>query len=150
MLRTTALLIGALATVAFVPAHSPARIDTLTITVEDIRNDRGVIAAALFDEAAAERFPNAEPAFGTSVAAGATGVVITFENVAAGRYAVALIHDENENGELDTNEFGIPSEGFGFSNDVMGVMGPPSFGRAALDIEGASETSISMRYMGGD
>jgi uncharacterized protein (DUF2141 family) len=29
-------------------------------------------------------------------------------------YAIAVIHDENRNGELDTNMFGIPKEGYGF------------------------------------
>jgi uncharacterized protein (DUF2141 family) len=27
-----------------------------------------------------------------------------------------VIHDENRNGELDTNMFGIPKEGYGFSS----------------------------------
>lgn len=31
-------------------------------------------------------------------------------------YAVAVFHDENDNGKLDKNFLGIPKEGYGFSN----------------------------------
>jgi uncharacterized protein (DUF2141 family) len=35
-----------------------------------------------------------------------------------GEYSVAVIHDENNNGKLDTNIFGIPTEAYGFSNNI--------------------------------
>lgn len=50
-----------------------------------------------------------------------------FNSLKAGTYAIRYFHDENENGELDTGTFGIPTEGYGFSNDARGFMGPPSF-----------------------
>jgi uncharacterized protein (DUF2141 family) len=37
-----------------------------------------------------------------------------FSDIKPGNYAIAVIHDENRNGELDTNMFGIPKEGYGF------------------------------------
>jgi uncharacterized protein (DUF2141 family) len=37
-----------------------------------------------------------------------------FSDIKPGKYAIAVIHDENCNGELDTNMFGIPTEGYGF------------------------------------
>ena len=42
-------------------------------------------------------------------------------------YAIAIYHDVNKNGKLDTNFFGIPSEIYGFSNNARGTFGPPSF-----------------------
>ncbi|MDR0612870.1 MAG: DUF2141 domain-containing protein, partial [Dysgonamonadaceae bacterium] len=44
-----------------------------------------------------------------------------------GEYAISVYHDENDNNKLDTGVFGIPTEGYGFSNNVKGFMGPPSF-----------------------
>jgi uncharacterized protein (DUF2141 family) len=37
-----------------------------------------------------------------------------FSDIKPGKYAIAVIHDENCNGELDSNLFGIPTEGYGF------------------------------------
>jgi uncharacterized protein (DUF2141 family) len=53
--------------------------------------------------------------------------VVVFENLPAGTYAVQYFHDENSNGEMDTGMFGAPVEGYGFSNDARGFMGPPDF-----------------------
>jgi uncharacterized protein (DUF2141 family) len=43
---------------------------------------------------------------------------INFDNLPAGEYAVTLAHDLNGNGKLDVNMMGIPSEPYGFSNNV--------------------------------
>ena len=48
-------------------------------------------------------------------------------------FAVAVFHDENENGELDRNRFGIPTERYGFSNNARGLTGPPSYKDAKID-----------------
>jgi uncharacterized protein (DUF2141 family) len=52
---------------------------------------------------------------------------MTFDNLPRGDYAVAVFHDENMNGRLDKNIFGIPKEGYGFSNNPKKSMGPPKF-----------------------
>jgi uncharacterized protein (DUF2141 family) len=58
-----------------------------------------------------------------------------------------VIHDENENEELDT-KMGIPREGIGFSNNVMGNFGPPSFEKSSFTISDGDKTlSIKMRYL---
>jgi len=149
MTRSTALLLGLL-TIGATQAPNSTVPDTLTVTIQDLRNGAGIVGAALYDEAAASTFPDGEPFRTASALSSTTGVELTFEDLPAGRYAIAVIHDENENGDLDTNEYGIPSEGFGFSNNAMGEMGPPTFERAVVTVEGSTETSISMIYMGGE
>lgn len=62
----------------------------------------------------------------------------TIDDVPPGTYAVRLYHDENDNGELDTNMFGVPQEPFGFSNDARGRMGPPDFEEAAFTVDSDS------------
>ena len=52
---------------------------------------------------------------------------VVMDNLPAGNYVVRYYHDENENGELDTAAYGIPTEGYGSSNDARGFMGPPAF-----------------------
>lgn len=57
-------------------------------------------------------------------------VNITIENLPYGNYAIRVFHDENDNGELDTDILGIPSEDYGYSNDASGWFGPPSWEKA--------------------
>lgn len=47
-----------------------------------------------------------------------------FEELPFGIYAIKIFHDENDNGELDTNFLGIPTENYGFSNNAKGSFGP--------------------------
>jgi uncharacterized protein (DUF2141 family) len=49
-------------------------------------------------------------------------------------YAIAAYHDANGNEKLDENFFGIPKEGYGFSNNARGTFGPPSFEKAAFQL----------------
>ncbi len=39
-------------------------------------------------------------------------------NLQPGEYAAVAFHDGNGNGKVDSNLVGVPTEGFGFSNDV--------------------------------
>jgi len=144
LLFPLALLVGA----APAPAPSPAAV--LEVNVRGIRNAAGSIGVALFDETTASGFPMVELTRSTSVLASATGVTIQFEDLPPGRYALAVTHDENENGEVDTNEYGVPVEGFGFSNDAMGEMGPPTFAQAAIDVDGDTRATLGLIYMGGE
>jgi uncharacterized protein (DUF2141 family) len=51
-----------------------------------------------------------------------------------GEYAISLYHDVNDNNTLDTGLFGIPTEGYGFSNNVKGLMGAPSFEKSKFSL----------------
>jgi len=69
------------------------------------------------------------------------------EALSPGGYAVAVVHDENASGAMDRNWIGIPKEGYGFSNDAIGSMGPPSFKAARFDVKGPETTiRLRMRY----
>lgn len=58
---------------------------------------------------------------------------LTFQ-VPPGRYAVAVLDDENSNMKLDRNFLGIPIEGFGFSNNPRVYFSAPSFRTAAVPV----------------
>ncbi len=53
--------------------------------------------------------------------------VLRIPGLEPGTYAVSVHHDENGNGEFDTNWMGIPREGWGASRDARGSFGPPKF-----------------------
>ena len=63
------------------------------------------------------------------------------------QYAIRFIHDENRNEELDTNFLGIPKEGFGFSNDVMGKFGPKDFSEWLFKVSGDTIIKLTAHYL---
>lgn len=77
-----------------------------------------------------------------------TGDKTTIElQLPAGRYAIAVLHDENSNHKLDRNLFGWPKEGFGFSNNPKVGLSAPSFNTAAMQINcPVTETTIHLIY----
>jgi uncharacterized protein (DUF2141 family) len=50
-----------------------------------------------------------------------------------GQYAIAGFHDVNLNGECDRNFIGIPTEGFGFSNNIRPVFSAPEWEKTKFD-----------------
>jgi uncharacterized protein (DUF2141 family) len=65
---------------------------------------------------------------------------VTFVDVPYGRYAVQAYHDENDNRRLDRNFFGMPSEPYGFSNNVRSATRAPTFDEAAFVLDRATMT----------
>lgn len=62
--------------------------------------------------------------------------VIEIEIIKPGKYSFKYFHDKNNNKILDFNWFGVPNEGFGFSNNAKGTFGPPAFEKTLFDISG--------------
>ena len=57
-------------------------------------------------------------------------VDIKLDSLEYGDYAIRVFHDENNNGRLDLNFLGIPTEDYGYSNNVSAWFGPPSWEKA--------------------
>lgn len=128
---------------------SPPVTSDVTVVATGLRNAKGVVRACMTGEVS--HFPSCKnPASSYNVVGDAgDSVTLTFKDVKPGRYAIALLHDENGNGKADRAAMMIPKEGFGFSRDAKVRFGPPSFGDAAFDVApGAREKLvIRMRYM---
>jgi uncharacterized protein (DUF2141 family) len=118
------------------------------VKVLDIRNSTGTVDCALFDSPVG---------FPTEALLSATNVMVIkvrktearcdFEDIPPGTYALAVFHDENMNGKLDTIWLGIPTEGYGFSNDVKALLGSPSFSAASFMYDGKTlDLTISLHY----
>lgn len=69
---------------------------------------------------------------------------VFFTDLPKGNYAVLIYHDENGNGVLDKNMFGIPSEDYASSNNAKGMMGPPKYADAKFTISGNSKINITL------
>lgn len=118
------------------------------VEILGIRNSIGAVACALFESP--EGFPSEFLRFATNlmmVKVRAEKATCSFEDIAPGRYALAVIHDENRDGELETNWMGVPQEGYGFSNDAKGTLGAPSFEKAGFAYNGQSlNMTITLQY----
>ncbi len=127
-------------------AQSPSQ--RIQVRILNIRNSIGTIDCALFESPAG---------FPTEVLVSARNVMVIkiqnsearcdFEDIPPGRYAIAVIHDENMNGKLDTNWLGIPTEGYGFSNNASVLLGTPSFSAASFLYDGRNlDLTIGLHY----
>jgi uncharacterized protein (DUF2141 family) len=130
-------VIGAVAALGAAPA--PAG-DTgkLTVRFSGLEEKRGEVLFSVADsektfEADREAFRGAR-----LIADGDTAVAV-FENLPRGEYAIKVFHDTNGNEKLDIGFMG-PKEKYGFSNNVMGFMGPPSFDDAKFAFDGGELT----------
>lgn len=128
-------------------AAAPAMAGEVVITVTDLRSTKGVVRACMTTRA--DIFPKCikDPGSHRTVVAAGEKVVIRFTGVKPGDYAVALLHDENENGKADRALGMMPKEGYGFSRDAPVKMAPPRFDDAVFaQGEGTSRLTIRMRY----
>lgn len=113
----------------------------LVVTVNDVRNEKGNIRFALYDQPA--EFPTGEKLRGQEENAKTGAVQTIFKNLAPGTYAVAVHHDENKDDEMNLGFFVFPLEGYGFSNNARVVFAPPTFDAAAFTL-GAESMAISL------
>lgn len=147
--RPVALVLAIGGAGALLAGASPPTTSEVTVVATGLRNAHGVVRACM--TGAVNHFPSCEdPASSYSTVSDAGGsVTLTFRDVKPGRYAIALLHDENRNGRADRAAMMIPKEGFGFSRDAKVRFGPPRFGEAAFEVApGASEKLlIRMRYL---
>ena len=128
--------------------NAAPQVQDVTVDVTQLRNAKGDILACL--TSSRKHFPDCEgdAAAFEARAAARNGARITFRNVPAGTYAIALLHDENANGKADRALMMMPKEGFGFSRDAKLKMGPPSFSSASFEVADAPvRQRITMRYL---
>jgi uncharacterized protein (DUF2141 family) len=118
------------------------------IKVQNIRNSTGTIGCALFESPVG--FPIEYLRYATNIIVikiRDTQASCDFVDIPPETYALAVIHDENMDGKLETNWLGIPKEGYGFSNDAKAMLGPPSFSAASFPYGGQDmKLTISLHY----
>ncbi len=121
---------------------------TLKVQVSGLRDLVGQVCLKIF--AAGQPFPDGAgvPGQGQCVPIAANPLTVQFDNLPYGQYAVAAFHDRNQDGQINQGAFGIPLEGFGFSNNPPIGFGPPSFEAAKIfHTAPQTRTSLRIRYM---
>jgi len=118
--------------VAALLAGTGARAADLTITVTDLRSAKGAVGFSVVNSSAAWN-GKAAAVERRMVPVSGNEVTLQLTDLPAGEYAVSVMHDENGNGELDANFMGMPTEGYGFSNNPH-VLRKPSYDEARFQL----------------
>lgn len=120
---------------------------TVTVDVSGFENTDGTFSIAIFKEG--NGFPRDHTqAWQRKLVKASNGKVdVQFTGTPQGEYAIAVFHDENNSGKVETNFIGMPKEGVGISNNIIHqVPPPPSFKRALFKVTGDTSIDIKLRY----
>jgi uncharacterized protein (DUF2141 family) len=148
---TFRLHIAAAAAALYCSCSTHAAAADLTVTVDNLRSNQGQVILCVFSAESSDRasFPDCakgRPVRQGKATIGGGKVVMTYTGLKDGVYAVAAIHDENGNGELDTNFLGIPTEGIGISANPR-IFGKPGFDQAQFEIKGKTAITLNAKYI---
>ncbi|MGD1880648.1 MAG: DUF2141 domain-containing protein [Kiloniellaceae bacterium] len=152
-----ALWLALLAIPAASRAETPVQVcevsdpTAIQVTVEKVRSSKGLITAVLYSDNPDTFLKRGARLDRIRVDAqeGETQLCL-HAPTAAGRYTVALYHDENGNKEFDRDFLGIPTEGYGFSQNPGFRFGKPDQDETLFTIDGALTTlKISILYLQG-
>ena len=111
----------------------------IIVTVDQINSSDGTIKVSIFNSE--EEFLG-KPFLRKSLEASTGQLRFEFDEVPNGEYTISIYHDENSNGELDTNFIGIPSEPYGISLDGKSMFGPPNYKDAKFTLNNESTSLI--------
>ena len=119
----------------------------LTIEVKDLRNSSGTVLFAVYNREDAfpdEHYKKYLKKLTGKIVNGTS--TVTFENLPAGKYAVNILHDENNDGKIKKGMI-LPKEGIGFSNyQSIGLSNKPSFRKASFDLQSDKALKIKIIY----
>ncbi len=121
---------------------------SLTVEVKDLRNSNGNIIFALYNREDAfpdEHFKKCLKKVNGEIQNGTSSV--SFQNLTGGKYAVSILHDENNNGKID-KRFILPKEGIGFSNyQLVGISNRPEFVKASFNLNTNLNIKVTIIYL---
>lgn len=103
---------------------------TITITIDQIKNNKGHILLGLHST---ETFMKTDALQKVKSEIIDGKIVATFTNIKPGNYAVLVLHDANDNENMDFDPNGMPIETYGMSNNPT-LMGPPKFSDAQFEV----------------
>lgn len=121
---------------------------SLTVTVNGLRNNNGVVQFALYNKAGSipdEDYTNYYKMLTATIKN--NSATVTFQNLPANVYAVNILHDENKNKKIDKGLI-MPIEGIGFSNySSIGLTNRPDFAKASFQLKENKTINVKVIYM---
>lgn len=116
---------------------------SLTVNISNLKPSKGNLEIGLFNKAAGFLKEGLQYKKKT-VKAAVNSQTVTFENLPSGEYALAIFQDENLNKKCDTNFLGVPTEGFGFSNNFKPTISAPNFNQTKFTVNGDKTIAVKL------
>lgn len=121
------------------------------LTIEKIRSSDGLIAVTLYPDKITRFLVKRGALFVRRVPARAPTTQFCLFAPEPGTYGIAIYHDANANHHIDrAGALGLPTEGFGFSNNASTLFGLPNFRSVRIKLNHDMHTAIRLRYLRGD
>jgi uncharacterized protein (DUF2141 family) len=122
-----------LASLMFSSTEEPEEKCTLSVELSNIRSKKGSLFIFLYNYE--NQFPDnpfryfevKKEKINNSI------LLVNIPNMDKGKYAISIIDDENNNADLD-RFLGIPTEGYGFSNNVKPLFSLPKYNELLFDL----------------
>lgn len=115
----------------------------IEVELRNLQPVSGTVRVALYEESQFMK----KPLRGFAKPVTDQQMILVFDNLPEGDYAISVYHDVNNNGRLDYNVLGIPREPVGFSNDARGRFGPPDFQSAKFNVKGLKRIAITLNRL---
>jgi uncharacterized protein (DUF2141 family) len=132
-----------LAAVAALSLAAPAMAGDVTVTLTGVQARGGVLLASLQTQG---QFMQPAGTYGDRVVDPAAGTVrVTFRNVAAGDYALMVLHDEDGDNQMKMDGY-MPAEGWAMVNGET-LRAEPTFDQVKFTVAASGTTlSVPMSY----
>ncbi|MGE0079604.1 MAG: DUF2141 domain-containing protein [Bacteroidales bacterium] len=150
LISISKILIGMFLIVFYSSSKEPDKSTgfSLTVEVNDLRNSNGTVLFALYNRQDAfpdENYQKYNRKLTGKISKGYSHV--TFENLPAGKYAVNILHDENNDGKIKKGIV-LPKEGIGFSNyQSIGITNQPTFTKASFILQSDMKIQVHIIYL---
>jgi len=128
--------------------QGPASDTYINVVVEGLRNGNGLVAVTLYADNSRKFLAKGGSLYVGRVDANAPVTRMCLHVPRPGVYAIAVYHDEDGNRKINRGGIlGIPTEGFGFTNNPPTIASLPSFGSVRLSIPRSRLTThVRLKY----
>jgi uncharacterized protein (DUF2141 family) len=112
----------------------PAKKGDFLLQVKNIDSASGVLRVAIYNGEQNFLKAGTELTGATKLVDAKKDLQIAIPDLPFGKYAIAIYHDVNNNGKLDKNYLGIPTEPYAFSNNPKVKWRSPTFAETQVEL----------------
>jgi uncharacterized protein (DUF2141 family) len=114
---------------------------SMSVKIRGIEKVTGNMMVALYNSS--ETFLK-KPLLSKKIEVTCDSLMFKFDGLSAGKYALSMYQDENNNNQLDLGQMGIPTEKYGFSNNPF-LFGKPDFETCMFSFDKDSTILIDLK-----
>ena len=129
--------------ILFIQANLIAQHSDLNVKITNIKEVKGHLEIGVYNNP--ELFPKVDQQYKVFyIKVTASNMNYTIKGLKHGRYALAIFHDLNSDTICNRNIMGIPTEKYGFSNNVRPFLSAPSSEDAAINMNSKKTIIIQL------